>query len=377
MKYKYPFIRPNFPAVELVAKDYERIIDSNWFTNFGPIENELCEKASNFLGESVFVTTIANATLALQAAIDILFIPKQHRNQVIVPSFTFAAAPEMLIKSGLSPVYIDIDDKDWQPSFDAARNYIQSNEDRVCGILLSNTFGIGNKNIAEWEALAKQYRIPLIIDSAAGFGSLYSCEEMVGLRGDCEIFSMHATKPFSVGEGGLVSSKNSDFIKQIRSYQNFGFDSDKKIVQIGTNAKLQELNCAIGIRQLEGLNERLELRRKYLKQYKKALEPLGFYFAPNSELSSVCFASTTAPSKNIAVKIRSNLAGSGVEARQYYTPLHSQEILARRSIIPDALINTDDIYERILCLPVYDRMAEEDITYIANSIKEGFESDAA
>jgi dTDP-4-amino-4,6-dideoxygalactose transaminase len=318
-----PFIKPHFPDPKLIANDYESIVKSNWFTNFGPYENKLCKGVANFIGEGVSVTTVANATLGIEIAVKLLFTKDDLRNQVIVPSFTFIAGPAVVISQGFTPVFIDINNS-LQPDITQAKQYIQMNVGKISGILLCNTFGVGNTQVDKWEALAKEFGLALIIDSAAGFGSMYDTNTYVGSRGDCEIFSMHATKPFSVGEGGLVVSKNENFISKVRRFENFGFDSNRIALDIGTNAKLQELNCAIGIRQLEDLIPRLENRRNSLEQYKKLLEPKGFEFQENDKLSTVAFVSTLAPNDEVAAEVYSSLVSAGIGVKKYYEPIHRQ-----------------------------------------------------
>ena len=369
MKYRYPFIRPKFPNANIVAQDFEEIIKSNWFTNFGPFEKRFTDRVAGYVGNDVSVTTIANATLGLSAAIKLLMLTDVRKRDVLLPSFTFAAGAEVVIDAGLRPVLIDIEQDSLQPSVDQARRYIENKQAEVAGILLGNTFGVGNKQVREWELLAEAAGIPLIIDSAAGFGSMYVEGERLGSRGDCEIFSLHATKPFAVGEGGLIVSKNRDLINNIRSYQNFGFDSDKKITLVGTNAKLQELNCAIGLRQLDDFDARLELRRAGLMKYRAVLEPLNFKFMDNINLSTVCFVSVVAPSEDIALKLRTLLIDSGVEVRQYYEPLHHQSLVNGYADSPFSLNNTEGVYSRIISLPMYDEMSTDDIDYILDVIK--------
>lgn len=368
MKYKIPFIKPHFPNADDLVNDFREIRENNWFTNFGPFEKKLCSKISDIYQSKSYVTTIANATLGIQAAVDILLDNNNDKKEIIIPSFTFAAGPEVLIKSGFKPVFIDIEKDSWQPSFEQAAEYLRLNSQRVGGLLLCNIFGVGNKQIDKWESLAVEYAIPLIIDSAAGFGSLYSESEKIGLRGDCEIFSMHATKPFSVGEGGLVISKNPDFIKQVRSYQNFGFDETRNIGKIGTNAKLQELNCAIGVRQLDNFESRLKSRRNTLSQYKEFLEPLGFEFMQNDDLSTVCFASVLAPTSETATDVYNALNEGSVEVRRYYTPLHMQKMIMDYSTIADNVSITENVFSRILSLPVHDGMLTEEIMYIKDIV---------
>ena len=369
MKYNIPFIKPSFPSSEEIADDYKTIVESNWFTNFGPFENRFRTSTAKFIANDVNVCTVANATLGLEIAIKVLFRAEGRKKEVIVPSFTFAAGPEMLIEENFTPVFIDVQESNWQPSIFEAREYIKKN-DTVAGILLCNIFGVGNKEITEWENLARDANVPLIIDSAAGFGSRYDDSERVGSRGDCEVFSLHATKPFAVGEGGLVVSKNRLLIEKMREAENFGFNEDKQIGIIGTNAKLQELNCAIGLRQLQSFEDRLAARQKSLQVYKEELSELSYFFQENDDLSTVPFASTIAPNPEVARRMLKILSQKGIEARKYYAPLHLQTLLKEKSVLASDFKVTDNIYSRIISLPLHDSMSSQDIKFITGIIKE-------
>lgn len=364
---KIPFIKPKFPSADDISSDYKAIVESNWFTNFGPYEQELCRQVAAFLDHDVRVATTANATLALDLASRLLF-KDGVKKQILVPSFTFIAGPAVLIDHGLTPVFIDIDKEALQPSIDQAKEYIVSHIDKVGGILLCNIFGVGNQKVDEWEKMAMEFGLPLIIDSAAGFGSRYTQDEYVGGRGDCEIFSLHATKPFSVGEGGLLVSKNAALIDKARSLENFGFDSNRDITAIGTNAKLQELNCAIGIRQLAKLNSRLQQRQESLRMYKSLLIPKGYRFQDNDELSTVAFVSAIAPTKEAADKSETLLKSNEIEVKKYYAPLHKYPLISEAAVINIELNNTEDVAGRILSLPLHDEMSEETIKRICSNI---------
>lgn len=369
VKYSVPFIKPSFPSAKDVALDYEKIVASNWFTNFGPYEQEFRRKIVEFVERDVYVSTAANATLAIDLAVRALFQKSKEKTQVLVPSFTFAAGPEVLVSNGYTPVFIDIHKDSWQPDIVQAEEYIIKYQDKISGILLCNIFGVGNRRISEWELMAKKYKLPLIIDSAAGFGSQYDKGTYIGESGDCEIFSLHATKPFAVGEGGLIISKSSDFIDKIRSLQNFGFDNQRNIAAIGTNAKLQELNCAIGLKQLNNYEQRLENRRRSLDHYKQELIDLDYQFQDNDELSTIAFVSVLAPNADMAETVYNHLLKSGIEVKRYYTPLHQQSIFNDFAIIADSLNNTEDIASRIISLPLHDNMDPLVIGEITKLIK--------
>lgn len=366
VKFDIPFIKPSFPNSSEVADDYDAIVASNWFTNFGPYENKFREEVAHYIG-NVEVCTTANATLALDIAIAGLLSKSESANRVITQSFTFAAAAERLIANGYTPVFIDIDEN-LQPDIRQAEELLKGNRSTTSGILIANTFGVGNPRIEDWERLARDHNLPLIIDSAAGLGSSYNQNEKIGSRGDCEVFSLHATKPFAVGEGGLISSKNKDFVKACRELSNFGFGSDRQVQRIGTNAKLQELNCAIGLRQLDKYEQRLQNRRKTLDEYKKGLQEQGFEFQTNDDLSTVAFASVIAPDPETANHALNRLHEQSVEARRYYSPLHLHKELARRCEVAATLSNTENIAARVLSLPVHDAMSDDLINRVIEPI---------
>jgi len=346
-----------------------RIIKSNWYTNFGPFEKKFTEEVAGYVGQGAQVATAANATLGIDLAVRALLVKNQETdNYVIMPSFTFAAGVEVLVSQGYTPVFIDIDVNTWQPSIKQAKRFVEQNKDKVRGILLCNVFGVGGVEVDDWENFAKMAGLPLIIDSAAGFGSEYKEGVPVGVKGDCEVFSLHATKPFCVGEGALVVSRNAELVARIRKLQNFGFN-DQVIEGIGTNAKLQEINCAIGCRQLVGFSKRIQARRRTLVRYKKELSKLGASFQRNDELSAVAFASVVFHTSENAEAVLGALSQNGVEARSYYRPLHFQPIFKDKTKQADSLDVTEMIASRIVSLPVHDNMSEEDQTTIIDTIK--------
>lgn len=368
MKYKIPFIRPSFPSSAEISEDFSAIVASNWYTNFGPYERRFRDEVSSYVGGDVHVVTIANATLGIELAVfSLLGLPSDDKKEVLVQSFTFAAGPEVLVRCGFKPVFIDVKHDTWQPDFEQARAYIKDNKEKVAGVLLCNTFGVGNQDIEAWETLAKEYKLPLIIDTAAGFGSQYFQGEYVGLRGDCEIFSLHATKPFCVGEGGLILTRSAALAKKLRQLENFGFNDDHEIASLGTNAKLQELNCAIGLRQLRGLKDKLAARQRSLTQLQAELGN-SFSFQSNDHLSSVPFASVLMPTTKARDAAIERLKGRGVEAKMYYRPLHEQTVLMSHCEQAGTLAVTEDIASRVISLPLYETMNDTDLSLIIKTM---------
>ena len=216
MPSEIPFIRPSFPKPAELAEEFGEIVDANWYTNFGPKERQFARALGDYLGPDLHVATVANGTLALIAALHATLGLGTRDRYLLMPSFTFIAVAQAALWAGYRPWFIDIDPDTWQPSAASARAVLERSRDRVAGILLANVFGVGNPQVGAWEDLAAEWDLPIVLDSAAGFGSMYADGERVGGRGACEIFSFHATKPFAIGEGGALVSRDPRLVEQAR-----------------------------------------------------------------------------------------------------------------------------------------------------------------
>lgn len=373
MPAEIPFIRPSFPVPAELAEDFEAIVLANWYTNFGPKEREFARALGDYLGRDLLVATLANGTVALIAALEVSLGPGMRDRYLLMPSFTFVAVAQAAQWTGYRPWFIDIDPETWQPSIASARAVLEASRQQVAGILLPNVFGVGNPDIEAWEKLAAEWELPLVIDSAAGFGSAYSDGTRVGGRGTCEIFSFHATKPFAVGEGGALVSRNPELIERTYRFQNFGFEASRECTQLGMNGKLQEISAAIGLRQLVGLDRRLASRRKVFDCYRAELSGFGVQFQRNAEASSLCFVSACCATADQKAAVLTSLYEHAVQARDYYNPpLHRQRYFVSDSELRSAdLSATEDICSRIVSLPVHDDMAPDDVARVIAAVQEG------
>jgi dTDP-4-amino-4,6-dideoxygalactose transaminase len=383
MPSEIPFIRPSFPGPAELTEDFGEIVNANWFTNFGPKERQFARALGEYLGPDLHVATLANGTLALLAALHATVGYGTQDRYLLMPSFTFIAVPQAAVWLGYRPWFIDINPDTWQPSVSSARAVLEHSRDRVAGILSANALGVGNPDIGEWEKLAAEWDLPLVFDSAAGFGSDYADGTRVGGRGDCEIFSFHATKPFSIGEGGALVSRDPRIIEQTYTFQNFGFGESwgsagaRQCIHLGINAKLQEINAAIGIRQIVGLDDRLASRRNVLENYRSTLEPLGLQFHVNANASSVWCASVCCESTEQQAAVVASLRDHKIQPRDYYNPplhLHPYFVANSELIGVADLTVTEDICSRIVSLPVHDYMAPEDAARVVAAVQQAVRS---
>jgi len=374
MPIEIPFIRPHFPQSSEIAVDIDEIVASNQFTNFGPTEEKFGRALEQYVGQDLHVSTFSSGTAALIAAVNCVFGRGDGSSYVLMPSFTFIAVAQACIWNGFAPWFIDIDPFSWQCSADSASEILESSREGVVGILLPNCLGVGHPDIVEWERLAAAWDLPLIIDSAAGFGSSYPDGQLLGGRGRCEIFSFHATKPFAIGEGGAVVSRDPELVEQVSRFQNFGFDDDGLCTQLGMNGKLSEISAAIGLRQLNSLDERLESRREVFAKYRCAFSNRGVTFQPNAAASSLFCATICAESPAAKRSLMQSLNAHRVQTREYYNPplhRHPYFLSNRESRMMGALSVTEDFCSRVISLPIHDRMADGDVDRVIRAVQDG------
>jgi dTDP-4-amino-4,6-dideoxygalactose transaminase len=366
-----PFIRPRFPAGRELAREFDEIVNNNWFTNFGPKERNFARAAGEYLGPDIQVATFGNATQALMAAIHAAVGPGGRDRYLLMPSFTFVAVAHAALWAGYRPWFIDIDADTWQPSVRSAGAVLERARDQIAGILHANVFGVGNPRIGAWEDLAAKWDLPLVIDSAAGFGSAYADGQRLGGRGACEIFSFHATKPFAIGEGGALASRDARLVEQARRFSDFGFVG-RGCTQLGLNGKMQELCAAIGLRQLIGLDQRLASRRIVFDNYRAELTGIGLQFQPNADASSMCFASARCESADQKAAVLASLRLNAIRAHDYHNPPQHRQpfFLANTELVRSAdLTDTDEICSRIVSLPVHDYMAPENVARVVAAVQ--------
>lgn len=373
MPAEIPFIRPSFPKPAELAEEFDEIVRANWYTNFGPKERQFARALGDYLGPGLHVATFANGTLALIAALHATLGPGTRERYLLMPSFTFVAVAQAALWAGYRPWFIDIDPDTWQPSAPSARAVLEGSRDRIAGILLANVFGVGNPQIGDWEVLAAEWDLPIVVDSAAGFGSVYADGERVGGRGACEIFSFHATKPFAVGEGGALASRDPRLVEQARKLGDFGF-AGRECTQFGINGKLPELSAAIGLRQLAGLDDRLASRHNVFDRYRAELGGVGLRFQPNADASSICFVSVWCESADHKAAVLASLRQDAIRAHDYYNPpQHLQPyFVANPELVRSAdLAVTEDICLRIVSLPVHHYMAPDDVARVVAAVHQG------
>jgi dTDP-4-amino-4,6-dideoxygalactose transaminase len=244
---RFRFVRPTVPAPAEWLPYLEPAYELAQFSNFGPAATQLEARLTEaYAAPDRQAVLVANATVGLTASLLALGL----RGPVIVPAFTFPATAQALIAAGCTPVFGDIDPETWELSPDEIRRIAR--EQSVVAVLHVRVYGLC-RSLLEIEAATRAIGVPLVIDSAAALGGQASDSMPIGQSGDVEVFSMHATKVFGIGEGGVVLAE-PELAARIRRCLNFGLDGGH-VTSLGINGKLSELHAAVGLAVLDRMPE--------------------------------------------------------------------------------------------------------------------------
>jgi dTDP-4-amino-4,6-dideoxygalactose transaminase len=361
------FQAPQLPAIEAVAAYFARAEEARWYTNRGPCHELLVERLEAYLG-GVRCVPVANATLGLMLGLRALVgAGGGRRREVLMPSFTFAAAINAVLWAGLEPVFVDVEARSWHLDPTALEHALDARARSVAAVLAASTFGTPPPAVqrAAWEDVSRAAGVPLLVDSAAGFGAVGDDGLLLSRQGDMEVFSFHATKPFAIGEGGLVTTTDDELARRMTRLANFGFDDGVVKTEVGLNAKLPEWSAATALAVLDGYDDVLSRRRACAEQMLAALEAHGYRRQAASEGAAWQFVPVLAPSPEVRAAALECARRNDIEVRTYFSvPLHRMPAFASIPIAGD-LRCTDDLAERALSLPMANDLSAADMDAIA------------
>lgn len=345
------------PPLSEINEIMQQAYDAKWYSNFGTINTQFEEQLNHhFCPNGRKSITVSNATDGLAVALTALGV----EGKVVIPSFTFAATGQALLMRSCTPVFCDCSADTWELCpYDLER--ILATESNVEGIIHVRVFGMSH-SIDSIERLAKKYDIPLIVDSAACLGAHFKGNHFIGMQGDMEVFSLHATKVFGIGEGGVIMApeKLYDPLKQLT---NFGIELDD-ILSYGLNAKLSEVQAATGMAMLKYIEEFIMRRDEVARMYHAKLKDHAA-IAHCWPASLSCWQSYPLLVDNsICVKsLIENAKAKGLELKRGYSiPLHQSKAFSKFSKRP--LPITESIGHQIVSLPVYSDMTEEEANLV-------------
>jgi dTDP-4-amino-4,6-dideoxygalactose transaminase len=361
------FQRPILPPVDEIERYFAASRAVGWYSNGGPCHALLSERASELLGGRPVVPVSSGGIGLILALRALVGAPRPQRTEVLLPSFTYAACAAAIVWCGLEPVFCDIEDEGWHMCSAGLADALAEREGRVAAILACSTFGtpVPTVQAAEWARLAEDAGVPLVLDSAAGLGAVGD-----GPLPDAEIFSMHATKPMPIGEGGLVALRDPDVAERVRLLANYGLDEDHVAVTVGLNGKLDEWHAATALAGLDQLDGVLLARRSRAAFMRRELAGDPIRFQALAERSGAQFVPALLRSRGARERALASAQANGIGLRAYFSPaLHAMPAYAGYERA-GGLEVTRRISERIISLPMANDLTELEIERIVTCVKD-------
>lgn len=365
--YKIQCLVPDLPEPRDVLPYLEEMHAARWYSNFGPLNARFEEAMKLFINEGVDgqdlnIVTFTSATTALEAALRSIGLPEGAH--VLIPTLTFPATATAVINAGFIPVLSDVDADSWEMLPHHARRAMA--EQTIDAVMPVSAYGKPIP-VNEWDKFSVETGLPVIADTAAALG-----QQPAGSNIHMA-FSLHATKPFSVGEGGLLVTPDTELAKRARSWSNFGFSGPRGVIsQIGTNAKMGEYYAATGLAQIDRWQQVKFRRQAVLDMYREALAPLGNAIKWQTAANPFIPATFVINSGGKAKLIEQSMAEAGIHTRFWYLPpLYEHPALKNiaQGIDPVAGFPvTEELKKSLIGLPFHAFLTQQDIDHVATTL---------
>lgn len=360
--------RSSMPPYEEYIDEIKELWDTRWLTNVGSKHQQLKAELENYLGVDN-IELFTNGHMAIELSIRALGLTE---GEVITTPFTFASTTHAIVRSGLTPVFCDVNEDDYTIDVNEIENLIT---DKTVAILPVHVYG----NICDVEAIddiANRHNLKVIYDAAHTFGERLNGIG-VGTFGDASCFSFHATKVFNTIEGGAIAFRKPETRDILFELRNFGIHGEKEIEIPGTNAKMNEFCAAMGLCNLRHIEEELSKREKVYSIYVEALSDVpGIKLNKVKEgvKSNFSYFPIVVNEEEYGMNRDSLfelLKENGINSRKYFSPPTNSfpcyKEYALRSETPVAKA----LSESVLTIPMYADLEKEQAEMVCRIIKEG------
>lgn len=343
-------------------KEYSDLIKGIWennhLTNRGPLaqrlEKEICEKINT--RNLLFVS---NGTIAIQLALKALEIS----GEVITTPFSYVATTTALLWENCKPIFCDINKDTFCIDAEKIEQLITS---KTTAILATHVYGIPC-DIEKIELIAKKHNLKVIYDAAHAFGVNYKGQSILNY-GDVSTCSFHATKLFHTIEGGSITTQDPDLLKKITLFHSFGHIGDEYYTE-GINGKNSEFHAAMGLCNLPKLQQLIASRKESSELYSDLLNQSKIFrpTIPAETEYNYAYYPVVFESEEILLKVKNKLSENQINSRRYFFPsLNKLHYLEHSNPCPIS----EDIANRVLCLPLYFSIEHSTIKTISNIVNE-------
>lgn len=353
----------SMPKFEDYIEEIKSLWESHWLTNNGEKHQKLEKKLTEYL-EAEAVTLFTNGHLALETIIETFNLT----GEVITTPFTFVSTSNAIVRNGLTPVFCDIDPKDYTIDVKKIEALITS---KTTAIIPVHVYG-NLCNMKAIDEIARKYNLKVIYDAAHAFGVKINGKP-VSHYGDASMFSFHATKVFNTIEGGAVIHKK-ELKENLEKLKNFGISSPESVDFIGSNSKMNEFQASMGLCNLKELEKEIGKRKKVVDRYFENLsEVKGIKLNKISEDVKSNYAYFPIRFENYKMtrdEVHDLLLKNNIVSRKYFYPIVPELSSYKNKFKAETPI-AKRISEEILTLPLYADLDLNDVDKICKIIKEG------
>lgn len=338
----------------------DKIFSSGWLTNNGQLVQLLEKRLSEYLRVKNLIL-VANGTLALQIAYKLLNL----KEDIVTTPFSFVATTSSIVWEGLNPVFSDINPSTFNIDETILENTIT---EKTSAIVPVHVFG-NICNIEEIQRIANKFNLKIIYDAAHAFGVKYK-DKSIANYGDVVTLSFHSTKIFHTIEGGAMIIEDDELYEKAKLMINFGIPGYDKISALGINCKMNEFQAAMGLCVLDDMEIILKNREIVYKRYMETIKKNGqirFQELNTEATQNFSYFPIVFESEENLLKVVATLKQKEIFPRRYFYPsLETLPYIKRKYSTP----HSSDISKRILCLPLYDSLKEDEQDSIIKTLNQ-------
>ena len=369
---KYPFIPVNIPLVDGNEKKYlNKCIDTGWISSEGPFVKQFEDQFANRV-QRKYAIAVTNGTAALDVGIEALGIGPG--DEVILPAFTIISCIGQIIRSGATPVLVDSDPLTWNMNLKQVEEKIT---EHTKAIMVVHIFGLP-VDVEPLLEITKNKNIKIIEDAAEMHGQTYY-EKPCGSFGDISTFSFYSNKLITTGEGGMLVTDDEQLAMDCRSLRNLCFQPKKRFVheRLGWNYRMTNLQAALGLAQLERLDEFVQRKRRMGKKYTQGLRVLNEVQLPLEKTDyaeniywvfGLVLDDSIGFDAEEAIKM---LGEKGIGCRPFFCPMNQQPVLREMGFfINESYPVAERLYKQGFYIPSGTALNSEHINHVTKILIE-------
>ena len=369
-----PFFIPSISYLD--KKAVYNALNAKLLTD-GPKLLEFEQKFSSFVN-SKYAIGVSNATSALHLSLKALGIGRN--DEVIVPDMTFVATANAVLLTGAKPVLTDVE----KNTLNISPKAIKSNISSRTKAIITVHFAGKACDMTKIMKIAKSNNLYVIEDCAHAIGTKFK-NKHVGNFGDFGCFSFYPTKNITTIEGGMIISQNKKLIEKVRINRNHGisrslkdryskgFPWDYDIKEAGYNYRLDEIRSSLGLSQLKQIKTLNKKRQDAFRYYNKFFKKVKGIEIPNEKNleSNACHLYILRIKSEFPIsrnELFEKLLSKGIRTTVHYKPLHKFSIYKKKGILKKNMINSVELYDEIISLPLYPGITKKEQDYVVNTI---------